>query len=117
VRPKIFDLLFNDDRNFVFEMSAVSTRNLSTKEPERNEWAIITRRNVPGYPPYRTDSFSTRSEAVNYYKKIVVETPRVSLGNQSPNPPPSLEDYTAWLVAENLYDPLLNPSGRVATDA
>lgn len=113
MRPKILDVLFKDDRLFVLEVSAVTTRILTSNAPEKKEWAVITRRNVPGYPPFRTDSFPTRAEAVNYYKKVVVETPRVSLGNKSPNPPPSLEDYTAWLVAEKLYDPLLNPSADV----
>lgn len=98
---------------FVLEVTAVTTRSLISKELKNKKWAVITRRNVPGYPPYRTDTFSTRSEAIDYYKKIVVETPRVSLGNKAPNPPPSLENYQSWLVAEKLYDPLLNPNASV----
>jgi hypothetical protein len=117
VRPKIFDLLFKDDRMFVLEVSAVTTRSLTSSAPEKSEWAVITRRNVTGYPPFRTDSFPTQAEAVQYYKKIVVETPRVSLGNKAPTRPPSLEEYTAWLVAEKLYDPLLNPGADVPSDA
>ena len=113
MRPKIFDMLFRDDRMFVLEVSPVTTRELTSSEPEKRQWAVITRRNVPGYPPFRSDSFLTRAEAIEYYKLIVVETPRVSLGNQSPNPPPSLDDYQSWLLAENLYDPLLNPDAPV----
>lgn len=117
MRPKIFDLLFNDDRMFVLEVSRATTRGLTSSAPEKKEWAVITRRNVPGYPPHRSDTFATRTEALDYYKKVVVETPRVSLGNQSPNPSPTLDDYTAWLLAANLYDPILNPDAPVNSDA
>lgn len=98
---------------FVLEVAAVTTSDSTSSEPDKRQWAVITRRNVPGYPPYRTDSFSTRAEAIEYYKKIVVTTPRVSLGNQSPNPSPSLNDYQSWLLSENLYDPILNPDAPV----
>lgn len=117
MRPKIFDLLFQDDRMFVFEVCSVKTQILISSEPEKQEWAVITRRNVPGYPPYRSDNFSTRAEAIDYYKKGVIETPRVSLGSKSPVPPPTLDVYTSWLVAENLYDPILNPDAPIRSDA
>ena len=117
MRPKIFDLLFKDDRMFVLEVSPVTTRSLTSSAPEKHEWAVITRRNVPGYPPHRSDTFPSRTEAVEYYKNVVVETPRVSLGNKAPAPPPTPEAYTSWLIAENLYDPLLNPNAPVKPDA
>ena len=117
MRPKIFDLLFKDDHMFVLEVCPITTRNLTSSEPEKYEWAVITRRNVPGYPPHRSDTFPSKKEAIEYYKKVVVETPRVSLGNKSPVPPPTIETYTSWLIAENLYDPLLNPNAPVKPDA
>ena len=49
-------------------------------------------------------------KAIVFYKKVIVETPRVSLENNPPNPLPTLTEYTAWLVEENLYDPMLNPN-------
>ena len=101
-------MLFNDDRMFVLELSPVTTRSATSGEPERNEWGVITRRNVPGYPPFRSDTFPTRKEAIAFYKKTVVSTPRVSLGNQSPTPEPNVDQYTEWLVAEGLYDQVLN---------
>ena len=61
-------------------------------------------------PLYRLDEFPTKDGAVDYYKKVVVETPRVSLGNKSPEPTPTLDQYTSWLVAEHLFDALLNPT-------
>ena len=117
MRPKIFDLLFNDDRMFVLEVCPVTTQALTSSAPEKQEWAVITRRNVPGYPPHRSDTFSTRAEAIEYYKRVVVETPRVSLGNKSPDPSPTLDAHTSWLLAENLYDPILNPSAPVKSGA
>lgn len=94
---------------FVLEVCPVTTRSLTVNASQKQEWAVITRRNVPGYPPHRSDTFSTRAEAV--------ETPRVSLGNKSPVPPPTLEAYTSWLMTENLYDPLLNPEAPIKPDA
>lgn len=99
---------FKDDRMLVFDVSQ-TTRTGHNSQHENKEWAVITRRNVPGYPPIRIASFPTRSEAVSYFKKVVVETPRVSLEKSSPKPKPSLKEYTSWLKAENYYDPLLNP--------
>ena len=57
MRPKIFEMLFNDDRMFVLELSPVTTRPLTSDEPVRNEWVVITCRNVLGYPPFRSDTF------------------------------------------------------------
>ena len=108
MRPLILDLLFKDDRMFVLEVTPVTTRSLTSSATEKREWAVVTRRNVAGYPPFRSDSFPSRDQALAYFNRIVVETPRVSLGNKSPDSPPSLEDYAAWLKSENLFDPILN---------
>ncbi len=108
-RPLILDLLFKDDRMFVLEISRVETRKLTSNEHSKIKWAVITRKNVSSYPPFRTDQFETRNEALAYYKKIVVETPRQSLNNRPPNPIPSIVEYKQWLVGESLFDPILNP--------
>jgi hypothetical protein len=110
MRPKIFDMLFHDDRMFVLEISPVTTRTVTEPSQERQEWGAITRRNVPGYPPFRSDTFNTEEEALFFYKRTVVSTPRVSLGNQSPNPPPTLQQYTDWLIHSDTWDPVLNPN-------
>jgi hypothetical protein len=94
VRPLIFDMLFHDDRMFVLEICPVESRDatstvldisaaekrdrMSRTSPPK-EWAVVTRRNVPGYPPHRVDHFPTKAEAVAYYKRVVVQTPRRSL--------------------------------------
>lgn len=127
MRPLIFDMLFHDDRMYVLEISSVESRDAtstvldlsddrsSTTRPR--EWAVVTRRNVPGYPPHRVDNFPTKAEAIAYYKRVVVQTPRKSLGEKSPDVLPTLETYTAWLLAENLFDPVLNPTAPRHTDA
>jgi hypothetical protein len=107
MRPKIFDLLFKDDRTFVLEVSTVTTR--TGNGLEKKEWAVITRRNVIGYPPHRSDCFPARQDAIDFYKKVVVSTPRVSLGNKSPEPLPTIEAYTRWIKDKKLYDQILNP--------
>lgn len=104
MRPLILDLAFRDDRQFVLEIWEPPPEN-----PAQG-WTVVTRRNVPGYPPFRVDKFPTEPEAAEYYKKVVVLTPRVSLDLKSPEPPPTIEQYKAWLVAENLFDPILNPN-------
>jgi hypothetical protein len=117
VRPKILDLLFKDDRMFVLEVCPVKINTLTSSELPKEEWAVITRRNVPGYPPHRSDTFPTRTDAVEFYKQVVVTTPRVSLGNKPLDPPPTVDNYTGWLIDEGLYDPLLNPDAPVKEDA
>ena len=118
-------MLFHDDRMFVLEISPVESRDATStvldlsgdtsRKPK--EWAVVTRRNVPGFPPHRVDPFPTKAEAIAYYKRVVVETPRKSLGEKSPDPLPSLETYIAWLTAEGLFDPILNPTAPRRPDA
>lgn len=60
---------------------------------ERRVRSITTRRNVPDYPPKRVDQFETYEEAIKFYKRVIVTTPRASLGEKSPDPTPSLEEH------------------------
>lgn len=126
MRPKLFDVLFHDDRMYVLEICRASQSPpdanglVSTQlggihhagAGSKRIWALVTRRNVPGYPPTRSDSFDSYSDAVDYYKTVVVTTPRVSLGERPPEPAPTLQQYVDWLKSEKLYDPLLNPEAK-----
>jgi len=112
----IFDLLFKDDRMFVLELRPVTTSALLSSDPPKQQWGVITRRNVPGYPLYRCDNFPSRDEAINFYKQVAVETPRVSLGNKSPDTLPTIEEYTSWVKEQGLYDHLLNPDAPLNED-
>lgn len=79
MKPEIFNYLFYDDRQFIMEITKVTANGES-------KWAVITRRNVPGYPPFRVDKFDTREKALVYYIEVVVDTPLTSLGGKSPSP-------------------------------
>src|SRR3546814_12837669 len=73
---------------FVLHISKLPARSLE------RPWTVITIRNVPGYMPVRYDQFPSREDALTYFQEVVVETPRVSLGNSAPSPVPSIEQYT-----------------------
>ena len=89
---------FLDDRMFVLEVAWVTRGSLLSLEREKG-WSVITRRNVHGYPPTRTDDFASRDEAIAFVKRLAPTTPRVSLGGASPEPTPSWEEHQDWLVS------------------
>jgi hypothetical protein len=95
--------VLKDDRVFRLEVVAWN------RAVKGRAWVVVAIHNVIGRIPARQDYFATREDALDYYLKIVVETPRASLGDHSPDPLPSIEQYTAWLKSENIYDPVLNP--------
>ena len=100
MRPLIFDMLYNDDRKFVMEISRVTVNSLP-------KWSVITKRNVPDYPPFRVDNFDTREDAFKFYCELVPTTPLISLGEKSPDPPITLEQYKEWLKSKSLKDEYL----------
>jgi hypothetical protein len=91
-----------DDRLYRME---IKQWNWSEERP----WTVVTLHNLFATLPARQDEFATHAEALRYYLKVVVETPRASLGGLSPDPLPSIGQYTAWLKLEKLHDPVLNP--------
>jgi hypothetical protein len=94
-----------DDRMFVLELAQVTTQSGLRAETPKKRWAVITRRNIPGFPPTRVDDFETREEALQYLLNIVPTTPRISLRGESPSPTPSLAEFRTWLASSGL-DPL-----------
>ncbi len=115
-----------DDRLFVLEIERVTIQDSGPRDGSlgvisthlaahpispTTKWSVTTRKNTRRFPPTRTDTFDTRAEALNYYKKVVVETPRKSLGYCSPQRPPDLNEYSLWLRRKDFYDPILNPGG------
>ncbi len=96
---------FLDDRMYVLEVARLTPLSAGLHPNPRTtpaKWSVITRRNVRGYPPTRTDDFDSYEEAVEYLKKVAPETPRVSLGKQCPAPPPSWDEFQDWLQDSNL---------------
>jgi hypothetical protein len=115
-RPLILDLLFDDDRQFVLDISQGTSSSLTSAEEPRRRWFVVTRRNVAGRTPTRTDEFTTRLDALEFYKRVVVETPLASLGGKARYPLPSVAEYTVWLKENELFDPVLNPYRNKKTD-
>lgn len=74
--------VFNDDRLFILDMQIADKGGDEV-------WAVVTRWNHDGFPPYKVNDFPTQIEAIQFIKKIEPQTPRVSLGGKSPSPVPS----------------------------
>ncbi|MGD0532664.1 MAG: hypothetical protein ABSA62_10455 [Methyloceanibacter sp.] len=85
-----------DDRLFVLELARVTTRSTTRADAPTERWAVITRRNVPGFPPFCSDDFESREKAIEYLNGVAPQTPRITLGGRSPNPVPSLSEFKAW---------------------
>src|SRR5687768_6108896 len=84
-----------DDRLFILHVVP------GTKKGTR-VWAVVTRRNSPGYHPWRVDDFSTREAAEQYVRAIEPGTPRISLGGRPPVQPLTYDAYREQLRAEGL---------------
>lgn len=92
-----------DDRLFVLEvLKTRSVAEINSRWTEVIKWALVTRRNVSGYPVRRFDEFDNRREAINYLRKVEPETPRISLGGQAPDPLPTYAEYRRWIMRERL---------------
>jgi hypothetical protein len=91
-----------DDRIFVLELAQVTTNSLTKIERPKKRWVVITRRNVPGYPPFRSDDFASRDEAIRFLHDIARTTPRISLGGRSPQSSPTLSEFKEWLAFQGL---------------
>lgn len=84
-----------DDRLFILHLTVA-------EKAGQRVWAVVTRRNCEGFPPFRVDEFKTQEEATSFVRKIEPTTPRHSLGGRAPDPPPSHEQYLQWLRDEGL---------------
>lgn len=84
-----------DDRLFILDLT-------QAKKNGSIVWAVITRRNCEGFPPFRSDEFQTKEEAIAFIERIEPQTPRFSLGEKSPEPTPSYSDYCHWLRSQGI---------------
>jgi hypothetical protein len=84
--------VFNDDRLFILDMQIADKGGDEV-------WAVVTRWNHNGFPPYKVNDFPTQMEAIQFIKKIEPQTPRISLGGKSPSPVPSYIENLAILRA------------------
>jgi tetratricopeptide (TPR) repeat protein len=78
--------IYKDDRIFILDLTLA-------KKSGKPVWAVVTRRNCEGFPPFRIDDFKTKEEAIGYIQKIEPTTPLISLGGKSPESPLPYENY------------------------
>lgn len=115
---------YNDDRMFVLSISRCTVRVdaeiLETvihheDAPPGHIWCVVTHRNTSRYPVTRVDHFATPEEARDYMHFVEPNTPRISLGGESPAPAPTYDDFSAWKVANRLqeydYRKMFTPGG------
>lgn len=101
--------MYRDDRVFILDLQ------LATKGV-RKVWAVTTRRNVDGFPPFRVDDFETKEEAIEFIQRIEPTTPRISCGGKPPENPVSYDEYVFQLHEEGIPSAMeiheMNSSGR-----
>jgi hypothetical protein len=108
--------IYKDDRIFILDLTQAKKGNNSV-------WAIITRRNIDGFPPTRTDEFETKEKAIEYIKQIEPTTPRISLNGKSPKVPLSYENYCNKLMkqgipsAMEIYDLNINTKREIIIES
>ena len=87
--------VYHGDRLFILDLSPA-------KKGAASVWAVTTRRNCEGFPPFRVDDFPTEEEAIAFIKRIEPQTPRISLGGRAPTPTLSDEDHCVRLTREGV---------------
>ena len=87
--------IYLDDRLFILDLQ-------KAQKGDREVWAVTTRRNIEGFPPFRVDDFETKQEAISYLKEVEPSTPRISLQAKSPTPVPTYEEYLQWCESEEI---------------
>ena len=101
--------VYRDDRVFILDLQVAS-------KGDRQVWAVTTRRNIDGFPPFRVDDFETREKAVEFIQRIEPTTPRISFGGRPPNNPVSYDEYVLQLHEEGIPSAMdihdLNSGGR-----
>ena len=101
--------MYRDDRVFILDLQ------LATKGV-RKVWAVTTRRNVDGFPPFRVDDFETKEKAIEFIQRIEPTTPRISYGGKSPETPVSYDQFVLQLHEEGIPSAMeihdMNSSGR-----
>lgn len=87
--------LYNDDRLFILDLQRA-------KKNGQPVWAVTTRRNSKGFPPFRVDCFPALDEAKEFIARIEPTTPLISLGGKPPERPLSHAKYLLSLRAAGI---------------
>ena len=86
---------YKDDRLFILDLHQAS-------KGSETVWAVTTRRNINGFPPFRVDDFMSKAEAIAFIQRIEPETPRISLNGASPEQLLPYPEYLMLLKREGL---------------
>jgi hypothetical protein len=78
--------IYKDDRLFILDL-------VQTRKGNELVWSVITRRNQDSFPPFRSDEFTTKEEAIEFIKSIEPTTPLISLEGKAPGSQLSYEQY------------------------
>jgi hypothetical protein len=101
--------MYRDDRVFILDLQLAS-------KGDRQVWAVTTRRNIDGFPPFRVDDFETREKAIEFIQRIEPTTPRISFGGKPPENPVSYDEYVLQLHGEGIPSAMeiqdMNSGGR-----
>ena len=87
--------VYKDDRLFILDLTPAKKKGEAV-------WAVVTRRNVDGFPAFRLDTFQTKDEAVKFIEKVEPTTPRIGLQGKAPEKPFSYDDYCQQLKTLNV---------------
>ena len=88
-----------DDRMFILQLR-------QAKKSGKNVWAVLTRRNVEGYPTRRVDDFDSKEKATSFIKQVEPLTPRISLGGEAPSTVLTYEEFLSWCENNNISSSL-----------
>ena len=86
---------YKDDRLFILDLHQAS-------KGKETVWAVATRRNIDGFPPFRVDDFTSKEEAVDFIERTEPQTPRISLDGASPKQALPYPEYLMLLKREGL---------------
>jgi len=87
--------VYHDNRIFILDLTPAKRENQSV-------WAVVTRRNCEGFPPFRIDEFNTKDEAIKFIEKLEPTTPLISLDGKSPLTPLPYVEYCKKLKQEGV---------------
>jgi hypothetical protein len=87
--------MYRDDRLFILDLQIAS-------KGDKEVWAVTTRRNIEGSPPFRVDDFETKAKAIEFIRQIEPTTPRISFGGKPPESPVSYDEYVLQLKDEGI---------------
>jgi len=104
---------YNDDRMFVLYLCQVTedihddhieTTVYHVHPPPDAVWGLVTYRNVQRYVAVRVDTFTSKTAALEYIRRVEPTVPLISLDGRSPDSPMDYDEFVKWKAEEGLQD-------------